>query len=167
MISSSEDTPAETPMGKRFVHDSHHLLLKVLEHFNHRLSVIDHAQTYIIEEIERVYDAKDADTLSIIRAERVELASRAKTLLRQLEESYHFDDGSDRPSRTNITVENFIEPTRRSSLPTFGSAKFRRVVILIALSVAGSIIGFVWAIRALHLTSSTWPAPSTLRKEYP
>lgn len=165
MTPSSEDTPAETPMGKHLAHgsSSHHLLLKVLEQFENRLSVIDRAQTYIIDQIEKL----PADTLSLVRAERVELALRTKKFIRQLEESYHLDSGSDRPSQTNITVENFIEPTRRSSLPTFGSAKFRRVVILIALSVAGTILGFVWVIRALHLTTIIWPAPSTLRKEYP
>jgi hypothetical protein len=169
-MSVDEDTPAETPMSKCLTHDSaqrqrRHLLLKLFEDIERRLEVIDRAQTYIIEHIEHVPD----NTLSIVRAERIELASKTRMLIRQWSDTWNFDVDDERPSQTNITIENILdrEHTRRaSSMSTFGSAKFRRMVIMIAISVAGTIVGFVWALKALHFTSASWPMPSMgLRKD--
>lgn len=149
------DTPAESPEAKwARLHPTRalHILLKQM---CHRLKIVDRAQVYIIDQLENA-----PESLSLVKVERAELEHKTQYLLSQWFESCGLrdrapsKDDEDRPSSSNIVVniEN-MQPAVRSLRNTpsiFTTAKFRRVVILIAAIVAGSIIGSLWVLKLIH-----------------
>lgn len=143
-----EETPTETPFSKSARTGPHKSLAAFLEHVLYRLRVIDKSQVYLIDSIEN-----PPPNLSVVKLERAELEAKGRRLLNIWSdncEEKDYDD-SERASQSNIVVNNIVESMKKSSAPSFGSAKFRRLVVLIAIIVGGSIVGIIEALRVLRI----------------
>jgi hypothetical protein len=153
-----DDTPAESPESKGARLHPSRALHALLKQICHRLRVIDRAQVYIIDQIENA-----PDSLSIVKVERAELEHKTHQLLVQWFEtcglrdrapSKDFEDDRSSQSNININIESAVGSRlsavgKRPSI--FSTAKFRRIVILIGVIVAGTTTGIVWALKILHV----------------
>ena len=137
-----EETPAETPFSKRCRMLHCERLYHYLGSLELRLSVLEKAQVYLINRVEGV-----AEVDSIVAAERTHLQKSSKNLLDRWIEACRESCEDDRPSQSwghQIVVN--VEPQKPvSKLSTFPSfTKFRSIIVLIGVVVAGVITGCAW-----------------------
>jgi hypothetical protein len=137
-----EQTPAEVPNAKLAKVDPHVALRLLLEHIIGRLRVIDRAQVYLINQIEK------PPPDSLVERERFALEAKTSALLRQWiyahEHDHAYSADSDRPSQNNIAI-NIVEPSKsvqKSSPPTFSRTK---VIVYVCIAVGSTIFGFLQA----------------------
>lgn len=135
-----EETPAEAPNAKLAQSDPHTALRLLVEHIVGRLRVIDRAQVYIINSIE-----KPPPELSLVERERFALEAKTNALLRQWVHAYnHHISDSDRPSQNNIAI-NIVEPPKsahKTAPPVFSRTK---VIVYICIAIGSMIFGFLQA----------------------
>ena len=145
-----EDTPHETPFSKKISLPHYERLYYYFLHLEKRLTAAENGQAYLINEREHV-----PTDMSVASEERHQYQVRGRVLLDHWIEYCREDaesDGwlknrdEDRPSQS-IVVN--VDPRSRkpSSFPTL--SKFRSVTIIIAIVVAGCVVGFVWAFNLL------------------
>jgi len=132
-----DQTPAEVPNAKLAKVDPHVALRLLLEHIIGRLRVIDRAQVYIINSIEK------PPPDSLIERERFALEAKTNALLRQWVHAHEHDSDSDRPSQNNIAI-NIVEPkgSRKTAPPTFSRTK---TIVYVCIAVGSMIFGFLQA----------------------
>jgi hypothetical protein len=136
-----EQTPAETPNGKQARVDPHIALRVLLEHIIGRLRVIDRAQVYIINSIE-----KPPPELSLVERERFSLEAKSNALLRQWLQAYEYNSDSERPSQTNIAI-NVLEPPK-PAVKTAPPSSFSRTktIVYVCIAIGSTIFGFLQAL---------------------
>jgi hypothetical protein len=106
-----------------------------------RVMVIEKAQVYLINQIEGA-----ATDDSIVAAERAHLQKSSKNLLDRWIEACRESCEDVRPSQS--IVVNVEPPIRKpSAFPTF--SKFKPIIIVIGVVVAGIITGVLWVVDLL------------------
>jgi len=134
----TEETPAETPFSKRCSMLHCERLYHYLGSIELRLAVIEKAQVYLINRVEGV-----AEVDSIVAAERSHLQKSSKNLLDRWIEACRESCEDVRPSQSIIVnVEPQKTVSKPSAFPTF--SKFRSIIVLIGVVVAGVITGCAW-----------------------
>ena len=139
----SEQTPAETPFSKRCTMMHCERLYHYLGSIELRLMVLEKAQVYLINQIEGA-----ATDDSIVAAERAHLQKSSKNLLDRWIEACRESCEDVRPSQS--IVVNVEPPVARSNSTTFPTfSKFKPVIIVIGVVVAGVITGVLWVVDLL------------------
>ena len=140
---SNEQTPAETPFSKRCTMMHCERLYHYLGSIELRLMVLEKAQVYLINQIEGA-----ATDDSIVAAERAHLQKSSKNLLDRWIEACRESCEDVRPSQS--IVVNVEPPVARSNSTTFPTfSKFKPVIIVIGVVVAGIITGVLWVVDLL------------------